>query len=115
VNTSLIFVGLAVVIAGVVIAIIWVRVQQLRCTTCRKFHFSESEVYYCSECGNPFCGDNVGYGEHNAIESVGWLTSISASISSISPLNNQCGGVIAVYSNTNGNQADYRCRSHWPA
>ena len=114
-NTSLILVGLAVVIAGVVIAIIWVRVQRLRCTTCRKFHFSESAVYYCSECGKPFCGDSVGYGEYNAGVSVERLTSISMSVLSSEPLTNECGGIIDVYSNINARQAVYRCKSHWPA
>ncbi len=109
------FVPILIIVAILVIAglAIWSRVNSLRCVICGRTHFTESEVYRCDECGQPFCSNNVAHGERNSVISQGRFSfAFAESASSISCGGDKCGIVYQVISNGKSQPAIHLCRLH---
>ncbi len=110
-NITLVLIFLVIAVVGGFI--IWRRVDSLRCVTCGRTHFMESEVYRCDQCGKSFCRDKVAYGEKNSVSSQGIFSSaFASSSSSISFSDDKCGVVSGVIINGKRKPNTYLCSQH---
>ena len=100
------------IVLALLAIIIWLQVQRLRCVTCGRIHFLDSEVYICDKCGKPFCRDKVSYGEQVSSTVHGMFSSVSSSASTRISFQDKCGSVLAIISNTQPKHYVYHCKRH---
>ncbi len=105
-----------IIVVLAITVFIWALRRRRPCVTCGKVHWGDENVFYCSQCGKPFCRDTSAYVENNQIQAAGASSNLNTQIVSTYQVQGgeECGVVYQNIFNGQHYEPQAFCKEHDP-